>query len=175
MTKTIGKSSYGRPLRHPDFLLFEYTFGEFATQHRARTTTSSSRRATVRVTKNSSKDTEKITKPKKTTKKTSKREHFRLEHEDDDVDDEIRAPRSGVVWEYEDKGWFPYDPAGSDAVEKVYQQWVKNPSDFDVRNVKSGQFSYMVDFRKMTQMNTVHENHTIRNIRRQRIKRPSFI
>jgi len=42
----------------------------------------------------------------------------------------------------------------------------KNPGDFDVRSVRSGQFHYMVDFRQMTQTNVDHDNHTTRKIKR---------
>jgi len=42
----------------------------------------------------------------------------------------------------------------------------KNPGDFDVRSVHSGQYNYMVDFRQMTQMNVDLDAHTVRKIRR---------
>jgi hypothetical protein len=80
------------------------------------------------------------------------------------IENKIDLP--DYIWQYEDGGFCNYDLAASNEVEIVYQQWLKNPGDFDVRSVKSGAFHYMVDFRKMTQMNVDHENHTMRNIRR---------
>lgn len=156
MTKTTHKSRFGRPIIRPHFLLEEYVAGEFATIRRIKKTKSRSTRQIVNAP-------EKIKKQAKTAKKqTVKNTRHTLEHEGI-----YETPRSGACWEYEENGSFrPYDSQASDVVEQVYQQWVKNPRDFDVRSVSSGQFSYMVDFRKMTQMNTVHENHTIRNIRR---------
>ena len=56
----------------------------------------------------------------------------------------------------------------STEVEKVYQDWLVNPGNFDVRSVQSGvhEYNYMIDFRKMHQINLVHENHKVRDIRR---------
>jgi len=51
----------------------------------------------------------------------------------------------------------------------VYQKYLENRGDTDVRAVKSGQWEYMVDFMAMKQTNIQHENHTIRNIRRVKI------
>ena len=48
----------------------------------------------------------------------------------------------------------------------VYQGYLANRGDTDVRAVKSGEFEYMVDFMAMKQTNLVHPNHTIRDIRR---------
>jgi len=51
-------------------------------------------------------------------------------------------------------------------VEEVYQNYLANRGDTDVRAVKSGTWEYQVDFLGMKQMNIVHDNHTVRNIRR---------
>lgn len=72
-----------------------------------------------------------------------------------------------VVWLYEeDNQWKPYDTDASDSVEKDYQLYLTDTSQWDVRSIKSGLFSYQVDFTNMQQKNIVHENHKIRNIRR---------
>jgi hypothetical protein len=107
----------------------------------------------------------KIEKQKKITKqkKTQKQKKVILDDEGI-IENKIDLP--DYIWQYEDGGFCNYDLAASNEVEIVYQQWLKNPGDFDVRSVKSGAFHYMVDFRKMTQMNVDHENHTMRNIRR---------
>jgi hypothetical protein len=105
----------------------------------------------------------KIEKQKKVTKqkKTQKKKPIL---DDEGIIDKIDLPE--YIWQYEDGDFRNYDVGASNEVEIVYQQWLKNPGDFDVRSVKSGSFHYMVDFRKMTQMNVDHENHTMRNIRR---------
>jgi len=54
----------------------------------------------------------------------------------------------------------------SETVEEVYQGYLANRGNSDVRAVKSGQWEYMVDFMALKQTNIQHENHTIRNIRR---------
>jgi len=51
-------------------------------------------------------------------------------------------------------------------VEDVYQNYLSNRGDTDVRAVKSGQWEYQVDFMAMKQTNIQHDNHTVRNIRR---------
>lgn len=83
-------------------------------------------------------------------------------------------PVAAGTWQYYDdavvmgKWWFDYDKPASDAVEKVYQDWLSNPGNFDVRSVSSGihGYNYMVDFRNMTQTNIDHPNHTVRKIQR---------
>ena len=71
-------------------------------------------------------------------------------------------------WQYKanDDQWRDYDPAASDVVEKVYQGYLGNRGDTDVRAVKSGQWEYMVDFQAFKQTNIKHENHRVRDIRR---------
>jgi len=68
-----------------------------------------------------------------------------------------------------DKAWKNYDAKASDVVEEVYQKYLANRGDTDVRAVKSGQWEYMVDFLAMKQTNIQHENHTVRNIRRTKV------
>jgi hypothetical protein len=57
------------------------------------------------------------------------------------------------VWQYWHDGWFNYDNAASDIVEATYQEYLKNPGITDVRAVKSGQWTYQVDFKNMIQQN----------------------
>jgi len=74
---------------------------------------------------------------------------------------------SGVPhWQYFDGGWKKYDRAANDLVEAAYQDYVKDPTNFDVRAVKSGHWQYQVDFVNNKQTNIQHEAHTVRNIRR---------
>jgi len=73
-------------------------------------------------------------------------------------------------WQYDDHGWKNYDPTASDVVEEVYQNYLSNRGDTDVRAVKSGHWEYMVDFLAMKQTNIQHESHTVRNIRRAPLK-----
>jgi len=74
------------------------------------------------------------------------------------------------LWQYHDGSWKTYDPKASDVVEEVYQNYLSNRGDNDVRAVKSGQWEYMVDFLAMKQTNIQHANHTIRDIRRVPVK-----
>jgi hypothetical protein len=78
------------------------------------------------------------------------------------------------AWQYWDNGWYNYDKEASNLVEATYQEYLKNPGITDVRSVKSGQWTYQVDFRQMTQINIEHENHTSRKIRRYRIPESDF-
>jgi len=106
---------------------------------------------------------------KKDSKKETK-ESFVFEEnvdEEEEVEEKEKNSKSGYIWQYFDGGWCNYDFNASEAVDQVYDQWKKNPGDFDVRSVRSGQYHYMVDFRQMTQTNVDHENHTTRKIRRQ--------
>jgi len=73
------------------------------------------------------------------------------------------------AWQYYDTVWKNYDVKASDVVEDVYQKYLENRGDTDVRAVKSGQWEYMVDFMAMKQTNIQHANHTVRNIRRVKI------
>jgi len=69
-------------------------------------------------------------------------------------------------WQYMDGTWKDYQLNGSDVVEQAYQDYMKNPGKCDVRAVKSGQWSYQVDFLNLKQTNIQHESHTVRDIRR---------
>jgi len=69
-------------------------------------------------------------------------------------------------WQYYDNGWKPYEKAASDVIEEAYQDYLKDPGNFDVRAIKSGHWMYQVDFANMKQTNIQHEAHTVRNIRR---------
>jgi len=69
-------------------------------------------------------------------------------------------------WQYEDGIWKDYDVEASDTVEEVYQNYLSNRGDNDVRAVHSGQWEYQVDFMALKQTNIQHPNHTVRNIRR---------
>jgi len=71
-------------------------------------------------------------------------------------------------WQFSTRnfGWRDYDGQGSDVVEEVYQNYLANRGDTDVRAVKSGEWEYMVDFLGMKQMNIQHGQHTTRDIRR---------
>jgi len=70
------------------------------------------------------------------------------------------------MWEYKERdNWFPYTKEASDIVEAAYKDFLSDPG-VDVRSVKSGMWSYQVDFTNMTQTNIQHENHTVRDIRR---------
>jgi hypothetical protein len=158
---------YGRQRRPPSYLTNNYYHGELRTNKLKNTNLKSvlkAKRKVVMKTKQVQKRTQKVQKL---------RDDFDDEQEeglvsfDEEIEqEEIYKPKSGYIWQYLDGSFQNYDLQGSENVEEVYQQWVKNPGDFDVRSVQSGQFSYMVDFRKMTQMNIVHENHTIRQVRR---------
>jgi len=72
------------------------------------------------------------------------------------------------IWQYKDNGniWGNYAVAASDVLEDVYQKYLANRGDTDVRAVKSGQWEYQVDFMAMKQTNIQHPNHTVRDIRR---------
>jgi len=73
-------------------------------------------------------------------------------------------------WEYKERdNWFPYAKEASDVVEAAYQTYLADPNQVDVRSVKSGMWSYQVDFTNMTQTNIQHDNHTVRDIRRSAI------
>jgi hypothetical protein len=57
------------------------------------------------------------------------------------------------AWQYWDNGWYNYDKEASNLVEATYQEYLKNPGITDVRAVKSGEWTYQVDFRQMLQTN----------------------
>jgi len=112
--------------------------------------------------------------PKKRDKKSSK------EEEDESTSETSESSKSsksvGVtkppglkydyIWQYHDGSWKNYQTASSDVCEEVYQKYLLNKGETDVRAVKSGQWEYMVDFVAMKQTNIQHEQHTVRDIRR---------
>lgn len=69
-------------------------------------------------------------------------------------------------WEYRDGGWKRYDAEASAVVETAFQEYLRDPGMLDVRSVKSGSWSYQVDFVNMKQTNIEHTAHTVRDIRR---------
>mmetsp|Transcript_31471 Transcript_31471/g.91523 ORF Transcript_31471/g.91523 Transcript_31471/m.91523 type:complete len:369 (-) Transcript_31471:296-1402(-) len=78
-----------------------------------------------------------------------------------------------VIWQYwvddhvdgKSTGWYNYADPASRTVEEIYQENTRN-LDMEVRCVQSGNFSYKVDFKTMTQTNLVHAAHKVRRIRR---------
>ena len=82
-----------------------------------------------------------------------------------------------VIWQYYDNsnqnaivksidGWYDYDRKASDIIEEEWQKYIKNRAMCDVRAVKSGRYTYQVDFINWTQQNLDHNAHTKRIIRR---------
>jgi hypothetical protein len=116
--------------------------------------------------------------PRSEEKKNKKRSKGTRVHSGNTVPDEpANEESSGKLvwaWQYWDNGWYNYDKEASNLVEATYQEYLKNPGITDVRSVKSGQWTYQVDFRQMTQINIEHENHTSRKIRRYRIPESDF-
>jgi hypothetical protein len=80
----------------------------------------------------------------------------------------VKGSKFDHFWQFkQDNGvWGNYDVNGSDTIEDVYQKYLANRGDNDVRAVKSGQWEYQVDFMAMKQTNIQHPNHTVRDIRR---------
>jgi hypothetical protein len=84
--------------------------------------------------------------------------------------DHARAAGPPAVWEYyvDDfvngmaTGWYPYDDAGRDNCEDLWNTYLANKS-YSMRIVESGNmgFQYLVNLTKMTQMNvkTMKERH----------------
>lgn len=62
-------------------------------------------------------------------------------------------------------GWYDYDVDGNCVVEQLFFEFQSNAW-LSQRVVKSGPYSYLVDLRQMTQMNTVLSPNTVRHIRR---------
>jgi len=84
----------------------------------------------------------------------------------------LKKSQDEYVWQYKHGAlWHTYDAEASKMVEAIYQTFVTDPNT-DIRSVKSGDWSYMVDFNNMTQQNIEHQNHTVRNIRRIRADAP---
>jgi len=127
---------------------------------KAHHTTKDKKKRTTKVSKKTNKP---VTKKRRLNKeeKDTKKDDEKKDDEKDDENEELKW-----VWQYQHNGWYNYDSTASDVVETVYQDYLKNPRQCDVRSVASGEWKYMVDFRALTQQNIQHENHTSRNIRR---------
>ncbi len=90
--------------------------------------------------------------------------------------DQSLITKNKAIWQYYDNnkmithnradGWYDYDLSASQIVEEEWQKYLKNRAMCDVRAVRSGEFSYMVDFVSWQQTNIIHYNHTLRKIRR---------
>jgi hypothetical protein len=80
----------------------------------------------------------------------------------------VKGTKYDHFWQFkQDNGiWGNYEVNASDTIEDVYQKYLANRGDNDVRAVKSGQWEYQVDFMAMKQTNIQHPNHTVRDIRR---------
>lgn len=63
-------------------------------------------------------------------------------------------------------GWYDYDPAAGDIVEGVYDNFLANPLNYNIRCVQSGSFTYQVNLSAMTQTNISHSARRQRQIRR---------
>lgn len=85
--------------------------------------------------------------------------------------------RHPAIWQFYDinnfnaklkrsDGWYDYDAEASDLVDDEWQRYIINRGMNDVRSVKSGQWEYLVDFVNWKQTNILHQNHTVRQIRR---------
>jgi len=128
--------------------------------------------------KRSSSTESSTTKRKSSTTTTPKRSAPKITFTFDSTTSEKAAPspvtkptglKGDHVWQYFDGHWKNYDTVAANVVEDVYQKYLANRGDTDVRAVKSGSWEYQVDFMAMKQTNIQHENHTVRNIRRQPI------
>lgn len=83
-----------------------------------------------------------------------------------------------VTWEYflprpqdgKKAGFHPYSEEACKLVEAGFQKFLKSSqADNNIRaylTVQSGQFTYEIDFKTMTQRNVEHPSHTVRKIRR---------
>eukprot|EP01117_Protostelium_nocturnum_P010933 TRINITY_DN3952_c0_g1_i1.p1 TRINITY_DN3952_c0_g1~~TRINITY_DN3952_c0_g1_i1.p1 ORF type:complete len:349 (-),score=152.29 TRINITY_DN3952_c0_g1_i1:210-1256(-) len=82
----------------------------------------------------------------------------------------IAGSKYDHFWQYKEREgvWGNYMLEASDVLEGVYQGYLSNRGDTDVRAVKSGDWEYQVDFLAMKQTNLQHANHTVREIRRVR-------
>jgi len=112
------------------------------------------------------KPTKKSSKSPAKPKKTSKRSSTTAPATEGGQDAPEANDGNGIRWQYYDNGWKYYEQAAADVVEEAYQDYVKDPGQFDVRAIKSGHWMYQVDFANMKQTNIQHEAHTVREIRR---------
>jgi len=121
--------------------------------------TSNSRKST---SASSSPSPSPVSSPKKKERKSTKSTAAKK----DDLPKKPADSKYDWVWQYQHGTWKNYDTEASDTVEEVYQGYLANKGDTDVRAVKSGQWEYQVDFMAMKQTNIQHDSHTVRNIRR---------
>jgi len=131
------------------------------------TRSSSRSKATTDSSKKASKS--KSVKADKPTKKARNTNSSKSESEQSSESISVTKPnglKGDHMWQYQDGTWKNYDVEAANTVEEVYQGYLANRGDTDVRAVKSGQWEYMVDFMAMKQTNIQHDNHTVRNIRR---------
>eukprot|EP00466_Bigelowiella_natans_P017468 jgi/Bigna1/75209/fgenesh1_pg.33_\ len=63
-------------------------------------------------------------------------------------------------------GWYDYDLEASDVVDFAFKDWKRNPA-VSVRAIKSGTYTYSVNFNEMEQTNIEHHNHKKRVLRRE--------
>eukprot|EP00930_Biecheleria_cincta_P024988 TRINITY_DN17838_c0_g1_i1.p1 TRINITY_DN17838_c0_g1~~TRINITY_DN17838_c0_g1_i1.p1 ORF type:complete len:940 (+),score=133.75 TRINITY_DN17838_c0_g1_i1:95-2914(+) len=73
-------------------------------------------------------------------------------------------PEEDLHWMYwvedgidgKDVGWYPYDDNAEKEVEQVFQEWMSSGSEgaAKIQSLKSGHFSYDIDFSSMQQKNT---------------------
>jgi len=75
--------------------------------------------------------------------------------------DHNRVQKGNVMWKYymdngvdgKANGWYNYTKDASEHVEATYQEFKMNKAWLTVRSIKSGHFSYHVNFSSMSQMN----------------------
>lgn len=86
--------------------------------------------------------------------------------------EKVQSVRTHIWQYYVDDGvdgkmtdWYNYEEKASDVVEFAFKDWRRNPS-VNVRAIKSGTYTYSVNFNTMEQTNIEHRNHTKRVIRR---------
>jgi len=120
-----------------------------------------------RKTKASTKETG-STSPKKPAQKRTKKAASTEGQSADANSVSIAGSKYSHYWQYkaDNQNWGNYDLEASDVLEGVYQGYLANRGDTDVRSVKSGQWEYQVDFQALKQTNLQHESHTTREIRR---------
>jgi len=119
-----------------------------------------------RSTSNSTKSASPSPSPSSTPKKKERKSKSTAVKSKDEAPKKPADMKHDHIWQYHHGAWKNYDTEASDTVEDVYQGYLANRGDTDVRAVKSGQWEYQVDFMAMKQTNIQHDSHTVRNIRR---------
>lgn len=59
-----------------------------------------------------------------------------------------------------------FDMSAIDTLESAHKAWQSGSSSSDTVTVASGQYSYSVNMAAMTQTNSQHAQHTVREVRR---------